>query len=306
MCVICQINKRFETPLKSKLKIPVPNFIIDLNDDQVSDQNIMKKYGLDHRQLVFVLGKLAETRRISFKRVVFVVRRYLDVGEFEKAEVCLKVIKKYFAGSWGVQAMVRGLEHDLQSLKSRKKFQEKMDKTSKSIEWFKEQYPGVFLHPVVVSSVKVLDYYANKLENEENIDVTILKLLDARLRLSMYPHYDQHFAGYTTIEALRFWHFISLKLFSQEKISHFFIRSIMDPDTRDVCMHLDGTCLSVNEVLIEAVEQNMSGKLLHIEYFPALMDVEELHTEQKTKVLMENGWYLPPFCENCRCQILPC
>lgn len=292
--------------MKSKLKIPVQKFIEDLNNDQLTDRYVMEKYGLDHRQMIFALGKLAETRRISFKRVVLVVRGYLNAGELEKADVCLGIIKKYFAGNWAVQAMLKGLEHDLLSLKSRKEFYQKIEVTSGSFEWFEARYPGVFLHPVVVSSVKVLDYITNKILKEKNLDPSVLKLLDTRLRLRIYPQYDSQFAGCNSIEASRFWHYISLRLFSQEKIRYFLIRGMMDPDTRDVCMHLDGTRLSVDEALLKAVEQNISGELLSMNFFPSLMDVEDLSMEQKGKVLMENGWYLPPFCENCRCQIFPC
>ena len=299
-------NKRFETQLNNKVKIPVQKFIKDLNDGQLSDQNVMEKYGLDHRQMVFVLGKLAETRRISFKRVVLVIREYLDGGELKKAEICLKIIKKYFAGIWGVQAIVKGLEQDLLSVKSRAAFKQKMDEKSKSLEHFRLEYPGTFLHPAVVSSVKVLDYYMDKILEKEQVDTNILKLSDAQSRLKIYPKYAHRFAKFDPIEATRFWHYISLKLFAQEKISHFLIRGAMDPDTRDVCMHLDGTRLSVNEVMLKAVEENMSGKLLTVTYFPVLMDVEDFSIEQKANLLIKNGWYLPPFCENCRCQIFPC
>jgi hypothetical protein len=84
------------------------------------------------------------------------------------------------------------------------------------------------------------------------------------------------------------------------------IRGMMDADTRDVCMHLDGTRLSVIKALLKADEQVKVGKILPVNCFPALMDVEDLSMEHKANVLMENGWYLPPFCENCRCQIFPC
>jgi hypothetical protein len=299
-------QKRFETLLKSKLKIPVQKFIEDLNDGLLSDQKVMEKYGLDPRQMVFVLGKLAETRRISFKRVVFVVRNYLDLGELEKAEICLKVVKKYFAGIWGVQTMFKGLEHDLVSLKSRTAFQQKMDEKSKSLERFRLEHPATPLHPAVVSSVKVLDYCTDKIHEKEKKDPVILKLPEAWSRLKIYTEHAHYFAKFDSNEATRFWHYISLKLFYQENIRHFMIRGMMDADTRDICMHLDGTRFSVSDVFLEADGQNEAGKSLPVKCFPSLMDIEDLSPEQKSKVLMENGWYLPPFCENCRCQIFPC
>jgi hypothetical protein len=298
-------KKKFETQLNSKIKIPVQKFLEDLNDGQLSDRNVMEKYGLDYRQMVFVLGKLAQTRRISFKKIVFIVREHLDRGELEKAEICLKIIKKYFTGTWGVQAMVKGLEHDLVSLKSRKAFQQTMDEKSKSLEYFKLEYPGIFLHPAVVSSVKVLDYHADKINEKEKIDPAVLKLLDAWSRLKIYTKYVNRFAKLNQIEASRMWHYFSLKLFYQENIRYFMIRGMMDADTRDVCMHLDGTRLSVIDVLLKAAKQHKTGKVLPVNYFPVLMDVEDLSREQKADLLMENGWYLPPFCENCRCQIFP-
>ncbi len=299
-------KKKFETQLNSKIKIPVQKFLEDLNDGQLSDRNVMEKYGLDYRQMVFVLGKLAQTRRISFKKIIFVVREHLDRGELEKAEICIKIIKKYFTGTWGVQAMVKGLEHDLVSLKCRKAFQQTMDEKSKSLEYFKLEYPGISLHPAVVSSVKVLDYHADKMNEKEKIDPAVLKLLDAWSRLKIYTKYVNRFAKLNQIEASHMWHYFSLKLFYQENIRYFMIRGMMDADTRDVCMHLDGTRLSVIDVLLKAAKQHKTGKVLPVNYFPVLMDVEDLSGEQKADLLMENGWYLPPFCENCRCQIFPC
>jgi hypothetical protein len=289
----------------NKLKIPVQKLVHDLTVG-LSDQDIMDKYGLDYFQLILVMGKLAERRMISFKRIVTMVRGYLDMGELEKAEVCLKIIKKYFRRIWGVQTMVKRLEHDLLSLKSRREFQQNMDEKSKSLEYLKLKYPGIFLHYAVVSSIKVLDYHLKKIHEKTNIDPTILKLLDTRSRLNIYPKYAHWFANLNLLEAARVWHYISLKLFYQEKIRYFMIRGMMDGDTCDVCMHLDGTRFPVNKVISKEAEQNMTGKILPPIYFPALVNVEDLSMEQKAKVLLENGFYLPPFCENCRCQIIPC
>jgi hypothetical protein len=283
--------------LNKKIKIPVQKFIKDIDNDYRTDRNVMEKYGLDHQQMVFVLGKLAERRRISFKRVVFFVRGYLDEGELEKAEICLRIIKKYFSGTWSVQTMVKGLEHDLASLKSRKVFQRKMDEKSKTLECFKLEYPETPLHPMVVFSVKILDNFMDKLHEKEK--------KDARSRLKIYLKYAHCFAKLDPVEATRAWHYISLKLFHQENIKHFIIRSMMDADTRDVCMYLEGTRLSVIKVLFKMSELTKTGKILPVNYFPTVMDVENLSMEQKTEVLMKNGWYLPPFCKKCRCQIFP-
>jgi hypothetical protein len=291
--------------LANKVKIPVQKLVHDLTIG-ISDQNIMDKYGLDYRQLILALGKLAERRMISFKRIVYFVRGYLNRRELEKAEVCLIIIKKYFSKIWGVQAIVNGLEQELVLLKSRKAFQQKMNEKSKTLECFKLEYPEIPLHPAVVSSVKVLDYYTDKKREKEKSDPTVLKLLDTWSRLKIYLKYVHRFAELDPINASRVWHYISLKLFHQENIKHFMIRGLMDVDTRDVCMHLDGTRLSVIKVLQKADEQNKAGKVLSLDCLPVLMNIEDLSMEQKAKVLMENDWYLPPFCENCRCQIVPC
>lgn len=280
-------------------------FIADLNSAQLSDENVMEKYGLNHLQMVFVMGKLAEKRKINFKRIVLIIRRYIELEELGKAEACLKVLRKYFCRTWGIQAIVRSLELELVSLKSQREFHRKIEKESKSIEWFKSEFPGISLHPAVVFSVKVLDYHFNKMADKEKADNPIYSMLDARRRLKIYPQYLPTFSRYDSIEATWLWHYISLKLFAQEKIKHFVIRGMMDADTRDVCMYLDGTRLSVNTVLLKAIEQNVSGDVLRLNHFPSLMEVEDLSPEQRAGFLLENGWYLPPFCENCRCQIFP-
>jgi hypothetical protein len=291
--------------LADKLKIPAKKLAEDLGSGNLSDNYIMKKYGLNFRQLIFAMGKLAERRMISFKRIVAMIRKYLDENELKKAEICIRIVQNCFVGVYGIQTALKGLERDLLKLKSRIEFRKTMDEKSKSLIWFESEYPGVSLHPAIASSVKVLDYFMEKKPGNIKVDTPKITSYDACSRLKLYPDHIDLFNRQSFTGSTRIWHQISLHLFYQRNVKYFTIRAVMDAATRDVCMHLDGTRLPVKPVLLKIFEKNRLAKVPKLIHFPMLIDVENLPTEQKIEVLMNNEWYLPPFCENCRCQIFP-
>ena len=103
------------------------------------------------------------------------------------------------------------------------------------------------------------------------------------------------------------WHYISLELFMKKGFDSYIVKGMMDAATCDVCMHIDGTRLPTAEVL--AIERELIekfGKIPPLKKFPSSLSIEDLSAEQRAGALIENGWHLPPFCENCRCQIFPC
>lgn len=292
--------------MADKQKLPVQKFIEDITSGHFSEQKIMTKYALNFPQLIFVMGKLAERRRISFKRIVAMVRGYLDGNEFEKAEACIRIFQKYFFGIYGVQTILKALEHEFFMLKSHIEFQDKMNEKSISLRTFETEYPDFPLHSSVAASVKVLDHFMEQIGSTEKTSNKVLDHFDAHERLRLYPQHADLFDKRTILEATRLWHQISLYLFHQKSIKYFKIKSMMDVTTRDVCMHLDGVRLPVKQVLLKVIERNKIGRILPLINFPPLVDVENIPAEQKIEILMENEWYLPPFCENCRCQIFPC
>ncbi len=292
--------------MDKKRKIPVRELFKDIADGRLTDGEIMERYGLNHRAFVYVLGKFAEKRNISFKKVVSFIRNYLDEENVELAESCIHVVEKYCCtGGWGVQAMIKGLERDLQEMKNRLEQKRDMEKTSKSIAWFCSEYHDAFLHPSVVSSVKIVENYADKIIDNETEAVATQAPFDARSRLSLYPEYISIFKKCESAVAVRMWHFMSVLLFARHGVEHFVVKGMMDATTCDVCMHLDGTRMSVEKVLAASGKPKKPGLVLPDKPFPSLISVEGLLKDEKESALIRNNWIFPPFCDKCRCQVFP-
>ncbi len=289
----------------NKPKIPVRELVEDLTGGRLPDAAIMERYGLNHRAFVYVLGKLAKKRKISFKKVVSFIGKYLKEDNVEYAESCLRVIEKYCTEVWGVQTMIKGLEHDLLETKKRLEFKRDMENPSKSLVWFGSEYPDAFLHPAIGSSVSIFEKYAQKTIDEDSGVVATRAPFDAQSRLKLYSEYVPFFKKYGPAEAVRMWHYISVVLFARHGVENFVVKGRMDAATCDVCMHLDGTRMSVAKVRAAAGEPEKRGLVLPVKPFPVPIDVEGLSKDEKEGVLIQNGWFLPPFCEKCRCQIFP-
>lgn len=291
--------------MNKKRDIPVRKVVEDITGGQVTDRAIMSKYGLNHRAFIYILGNLAERRKISFKRVFFHIRKLIEEGNVKLAKSCLHVVEKYYGGVWAVQSMVKGLERELLETKNRLELKRDTGKVSKSLSWFNLEYPGVFIHPSVISSVKVFEKYPDKIICNGNEIVAHQDPFDARSRLRVYCEHIPSFEKYEPLEAVRMWHYISILLFARKGIRHFVIKGMMDAATCDVCMHLDGTRVTTHRVLALAGEPKKRGSVLPDKSFPSLISVEDLSMDEKEDALIRNGWFLPPFCEHCRCQVFP-
>ncbi len=288
-----------------KLKIPVQMIVEDLMVRSLSDQDIMEKYGIDYRHLILAMGKLAEKRKIPFKRIIAMVRGFLEKNELRKAEECIRILQKYFIGVYGIQTTINGLERDLLKLKNQLDFQKKMNETPRSLARFESLYPELPVDPAVAFSVKILNCLdADPCKPTGNRNYSVQCNVDDRL--GVYPAHLDLFNRRGFLVSTRLWHQICLKLFYQKNIEYFIIKSVLDPFTRDVCMHLDSTRLPVKPVLLKIIEQNREGKLFFPVPFPSLPEIENLARDKKVEILIKNGWSLPPFCEKCRCQIFPC
>ena len=289
-----------------KKKIPVRRMVVDITNEILSDREVMEKYSLNSREFIFVIGKLAEKRMVSFKRVVSVIRGLLEKNEVVAAEESLAVVRNYFGEAWGVQSIVKGLEHELVESKSKLEFQHDMEKVSRSLSWFEYEFPGAPIHQSVVSSVKLFEKLSRILVDNGTSGFGPRSSFDARPRLMLYPPYIHLFERYETGEAIRMWHYLAVELYFKNKVESFMIKGMMDAATCDVCMHLDGTVMPVAEVYEASRARTEPGEVFHGKRYPAVVNVEDLPRDQRPGALIQNGWYLPPFCENCRCQIFPC
>ena len=284
-------------------RINIEKIVKDIKKSKLDDLQIMRKYELDHKQLVFVLGKLADERHISFRRMVTAVNGCLHNGELGTAEECLAVVEKYFPKASGVKTLRYRVENAIEKKKNLDEFQRQMQKPSPSLKWFKSEYPNVTLHPEIERMVKVMDIYSRRI-NSHVISI-YQHLTETAKRLTMIAKNNHLFSGLSKYEANRMWHYIMLVTLAENGIETFFIVGVMDPMTCHVCGHIGFTHLAVKKVRDNIIERVASGDLLPKKLFPSVKDVDNMPPDEKVRVLMDNGWYLPPFCDNCRCQIAP-
>lgn len=263
----------------------------------------MRKYELDHRQLVFVFGKLADERHVSFKRMVTAVNGCLRDGELGTAEECLAVVEKYFPKASGVKTLRHRVENAIEKKKNLDEFQRQMQKPSQILKWFKSEYPNVTLHPEIEHMVKVMDIYSRKINS--HVISRYQHLIEPPKRLAIIAKNNHLFSGLSKHEANRMGHYLMLLALAENGIETFFIVDVMDPITCDVCIRVGFTHLAVKKVRDNIIECVASGDLLPKKLFPSVEDVDNMSPDEKVRVLMDKGWYLPPFCDNCRCQIAP-
>ena len=288
----------------TKQRINIEEIIRDIKKAKLDDLQLMEKYRLDHKQLVFAFGKLAYNKQIAIKqRMINVVKRFLSDGDLEKAQECLAVINKYFPKASGVKTLRYRVENAVEKKKSQDEFQRQMQKPSPSLEWFKSEYPGITLHPEIERMIKVTDIYSAT-SNSHVISI-YQHLLEPKKRLTMIAKNNHLFSGLSKYEANRMWHYIMLVALAENGIETFFIVDVMDPMTCPVCGHIGFTHLPVKKVRDSIIKRVSSNSFLPKKLFPSVEDIDNMPPNEKVRVLMENDWYLPPFCDNCRCQIAP-
>lgn len=288
----------------TKHRINIEEIVRDIKKAKLDDLHLMEKYCLDHKELVFVFGKLAYNKQIAVKqRMINVVKGFLSDGDLEKAQECLTVIKKYFPNAAGVKTLRQRVENAVDKKKSQDEFQRQMQKPSPSLKWFKSQYPDIILHSEIERMIKVTDIYSATYNSHV---ISIYQHLTATpKRLTMIAKNNHLFSGLSKYEANRMWHYIMLVTLAKNGIETFFIVDVMDPMTCDVCGHIGFTHLPVKKVRDSIIKRVSSNNFLPKKLFPSVEDIDNMPPNEKVRVLMENGWYLPPFCDNCRCQIAP-
>ncbi|MBN2286917.1 MAG: hypothetical protein JXI43_10750 [Tissierellales bacterium] len=287
----------------TKKRINIEEIIRDIKKTKLSDLQMMEKYQLDNKQLVFVLGKLADDKHISFGRMINAVKGYLTGSDIEKAEECFAVIEKYFPKASGVKTLKHIVENAVDKKKSQDEFQRHMQKPSPSLKWFKSEYPRVTLHPEIERMIKVTDIYSDT-SNSHVISI-YQHLTETPKRLTMIAKINHLFSGLSKYEANRMWHYIMLVTLAENGIETFFILDVMDSMTCSACERIGFTHFPVKKVRESIIKRLNSNSFLPKKLFPSVEDIDNMPPNEKVRVLMENGWYLPPFCDNCRCQIIP-
>lgn len=285
------------------LRPNIEEIVTDIKKSKLDDLQMMEKYQLDHIQLVFVLGKLAEDKRISFRRMINAVNECLTCGDLGTAEKCLAVIEKNFPKASGVKALRYRVENAVEKKRNQDEYQREIQKPSSSLEWFKSEFPNIALHPEIERMAKVVDIYSSKIN--PRVVSNFRHLLEPPKRLSIIAKHNNLFLGLSQHEANRMWHYLMLVAFAENGIKTYFICNMMDGITCDVCLHIASMHLPVKKVRERITNLMGSENFLPKKLFPPWEDLDSIPPDEKVRVCMENDWYLPPYCDNCRCQILP-
>lgn len=281
----------------------IHRIVSSIIESRDSDWRIMEKFRLDPIQMVFLLGKLAEKRQISFRRMTAFVEN-LMTRDTETVESCLGVIKTHFSAIWGVMSMIREIEIALANKKSIPAHNIESREALEKFEWFSKLFPDVHLHPAVAVVANIQDIHCRVLPATAD-EARLRKLVESRTALKLYARHHKLFGNLQDKDACRLWHIMMLELFARYDVRYFRVATILDIGTCDVCLQLANTVLEVQTARNTMAIGFRSKSFFPEDRFPVLVDVESLKPEDKARILGENRWFLPPFCENCRCVILP-
>jgi len=324
--------------LATKKKINISEIANDIKALNISNRQLMEKYQLDHRQLAFVLGDLAEKKRIPSKHMKGMVDGYLKDGELRKAQQCLDVIKKHYLGASGIKSLTKRVEAEalvqefLQNYEEESKgaskylkqfivdnpdirfhpkmgriprddseieYANRMKAPSPTLKWFKSEYPSVVLHPEIEHMVKIIE------TSKDMRTIDKAKMRERLRRITEIP--SKLFENISDSHAKRIWHFTLLEMAVKESVTEYMIISQRDWLACQVCERLHGKHFPVKktyEKIKNIFETRKSSDKIAEESdvsfsFPSVSDIDNKPPDE----IREMG-LLPPFCDECRCQII--
>ena len=287
----------------AKRTIDTKEVVKDVKKVKLSDREIMDKYKLDYKELVFIFGKLGEINQLPVGKAVNVVKNCLAENDIENANGCFNVIEKYFPKIQGIKSLHKRVRHAVERKECQEDYQKQMENESPSLKQFRIDHPGVLLHSEIERMVKITDLYADKLYEE--VSKRRKDLVDITRRLSIVAKNNHLFSDLSNKEATRMWHYLMLVNLAESGIKYYFVKSVSDPMTCWICKHIDYASFPVQKVRDDIIERVNSNRFMPEKSFPFVEEIDNISPEEKMRVLTDNGWYLPPFCRDCRCQIIP-
>ena len=320
------------------MRISNKDIVMDAKQLKLDDHQLMQKYQLNHKQLVFVLGNLADKKHISSIRMISVVKGFLNDGELGKAQECLKVIKNYYPMASGVKSLARRVEAEvlvhgfLKEYEKEKQmpskllnelisnhpdierhpeidrilrneceyeYKQRMQRSSPTINWFRSEFPHVTIHPEIEHMVKILET-AERMRTIEKLQLT-----ERIKRVSEMP--VRYLGDANSDHAKRMWHFTVLQMAIEEGVRKYRVVSQCDKKTCDVCFQLHARSFSVSSTYkkvkrhLEAgrSSEEIANKLAAAFPFPRVQDVDNKTIDEIQAMAL-----LPPFCDECRCQVV--
>jgi hypothetical protein len=171
---------------------------------------------------------------------------------------------------------------------------------SKALEDFNRQYPGVSLHPEIAKLITMYEISAGEIGADEPLK----GILGISPRLRLVAQNSAIFDGLPTLDANRMWHALALRMFAEHGLEQYHIFCQMNPVSCGICMTVAGQSFSIKTALSYLDKAIASGHVLPKRFLQP-SQIQLLTQDELPKLLLRTGWYLPPFCHDCRCQILP-
>ena len=177
------------------------------------------------------------------------------------------------------------------------------DQPCAALEKFAREYPSITLHPEIRRLVWAYELCLSEIQERTVSFLQPFVTIDSRLKL--VAENAPIFNGLSSSEANRMWHILALRMLAQNGVEGFiFFRPSHMPEC-DISMSIDCQTFNVKDALERTERALNKGKIVPKPLFPSYKDIDNMPTDEMKKNLLRGGWYLPPFCKECRCQILP-
>lgn len=264
--------------------------------------SLMQEYQVTYPQLVFLFAGLASKGMIKTSIVTSAVEALVEVGQLDSAQKIFSTLEAKYPQIRGMKSLRDRLESAAKMKYEMEEYYQQLSTPSAALEEFSRAYPGIVLHPEIRRLIPLYEMSAQK-QQDEGPGVT-RNLLGVSLRLKAYAENESAFRGLSSSEANRMWHVLALRLFADRGIKSYVVNCQMSPLSCPVCVYIASQDFSIQPVM-NRVEKDIAEGALIPKRLPSFPKIHMMDSEKLKRYLMKGGWYLPPFCDDCRCQIFP-
>lgn len=284
-------------------KVRLKELVADIKAD-TSNWHLMQKHQLTYPQLVLAFASLAEGKLIPTRTVSDAVEAPVEVGSLAYAKSLYTMIQEKHPNIRGMKALGKRLEEaaDFQAFMAN--YNRKLALPSKALATFAAQYPGISLHPEIRRLIWMYELSLDEILTKTASFYQRLVTVPPRLKIA--ADNADTFLNLSPIQANRMWHFLALKMFAENGVTGLTCMKPSDMPECDVCACVDSHNFNVNDVLKKMNRALAKGNIVPTRPFPSVIrDLDNIPPDEREKRLLKGGWYLPPFCSECQCQILP-
>ncbi|MGO9121229.1 MAG: hypothetical protein ACLQPD_26915 [Desulfomonilaceae bacterium] len=286
----------------SKRKLSAKRIVADIKEDMLN-WDLMQKYQLTYPQLVLLFAGLTEKRLIKHGIMTNAVDALLEVGSLASAKSVYTILQRRYPNIRGMKALGQRLESAEALQTAMIDYHRRLARPCRALETFAVEYPGITLHPEISRLI-----WMYELSIEEILHTTIndfQPLVTISSRLKLVADNASMFMGLPPIQANRMWHLLALKMFADNGVGTFILFRPKYAFSCGVCTCVAFQDFSVKDVLTRMNRAMAKGNLVPNRPFPFFNEIQLMPPEEIKSFILRRGWCLPPFCNECRCQILP-